>query len=102
MKPTPYSTGRNRATGANEIVSNGFPVTDSAYQSVTLNGYRGGCANTCAPSFRSISNDYFKTEARQSFVTEAAFFAVFVVISSWPILLSVQAMTHLVRAYAGL
>ena len=101
MKPTSHSTGRNGAA-ANEIRSTGFPVTDFAYQSVTLDGYRGGCANVRPGSFRNISNEYFKTEARTSFVTEAVFFGLMVVISSWPILLSALAISGLVRAYAGL
>jgi len=101
MKPTSHSTGRND-TVANEIRSIGFPVTDFSYQSVSLDGYRGGCANVRPNSFRNISRNYFKTEARKSFVTEAAFFAVMVVISSWPIMLSVQAISGLIRAYAGL
>jgi len=101
MKPTSHSIGRNE-TVANEIRSNGFPITDFAFQSVTLDEYRGGCANVRPQSFRNISNDYFKTEARKSFVTEAALFALMVVISSWPIMLSVQAISGLIRAYAGL
>ena len=97
MKPRPYSTGRNRIghTGRE------FPVVDSAFQSITLDGYRGGCADKCKPSFRNISKDYFKNEARHNFLSEAAFFAAMVVISSWPVLLSVRAMTDLVRAYGG-
>ena len=101
MKPTSHSIGLNDAA-ANEIRSTGFPVTDFAYQSVTLDGYRGGCANVRPKSIRNISDEYFKTEARKSFVTEAGLFAMMVVISSWPIMLSVQAISGLIRAYAGL
>jgi len=101
MKPTSHSIGRNDAA-ANEIRLARFPVTDFAYQSVSLDDYRGGCANVRPQSFRSISNDYFKTEARKSFVTEAALFAMMVVISSWPVMLSVKAISGLIRAYAGL
>ena len=101
MKPTSHSIGRNDAA-ANEIRSTGFPATDFAYQSVSLDGYRGGCAKVRPQSFRNISNDYFKTEARKSFVTEAALFATMVVISSWPVMLSVRAMVGLIHAYAGL
>src|SRR3954463_8328599 len=70
MKPTSHKTGRNQPSGENQFVSRSFPITDSSYQSVTLDGYRGGCANRCE-SFRDISADYFKSEARRSFVTEA-------------------------------
>jgi hypothetical protein len=101
MRPTPHTRTRNARIGDGALASAAFPVTDSAYQSVTLDGYRGGCVNRCTSSFRNISNDYFKTEARRSFVAEAVFFALIMVISSWPILLSIRAMTGLVRAGAA-
>jgi hypothetical protein len=101
MKPTSHRTGRNGRSGAGETVSHGFPVIDSAYQSITLDGYRGRCASQRAPSFRTISNGYFKNEARQSFVTEAVFFAVMIGTAAWPVLQSAWAMTDLVRAFAG-
>src|SRR2546429_3133091 len=98
MKPRPHSAGRNPSRSE---ISGQFPIVDSAFQSITLDDCRGGCANSCPCSFRNISKDYFTNEARHSFVSEAALFAAMVVISSWPILLSVQAMTQLVRAYGG-
>ena len=97
MKPSSHSAGRSRWT--DEVRR--FPVVDCAFQSISLDGYRGGCANTCPSSFRNISKEYFKNEARHSFLSEAAFFAAIVVFSSWPIFLSVRAMTDLVRAYGG-
>ena len=102
MKPTSHRIGRNRNSDANEIRSNGFPVTDFNYQSMSLDGYRGDCAKISGRSFRCISNDYFKKEARRSFGTEAAFFVLMVVTSAWPILQSVRAMTDLVRSFAGI
>jgi len=100
MKPTSHGTDRNRRIGDQN--SRQFPLTDSANQSLSLDGYRGGCASTCAVSFRSISTDYFKNEARQSFVSEAAFFAMIVVTAAWPVLQSIHAMMDLVRAYSGI
>jgi hypothetical protein len=102
MKPTSHTAGKNRRFGVNQTGANKFPVTDSTYQSLKLDGFRGGCIHTCEPSFLRISDDYFKNEARRSFVTEAAFFALMVVTSSWPIVQSVRAMTTLVRVYAGI
>jgi hypothetical protein len=102
MKPTSHATSESGCFGAHQTEANKFPVTDFNYQSLTLDGFRGGCIHRCEPSFRRISEDYFKNEARRSFVTEAAFFALMVVISSWPIVQSVRAMGALVRAYAGI
>ena len=102
MKPTSHSTSRIECRGANGFGAHRFPVIDSAYQSVAIDGFRENCASKPAPSFRNISNGYFKAEARRSFVTEAAFFAVIVIVSSWPLMQSVYAMADLVRSFAGL
>lgn len=98
MKPTSHTTGRTSVFGGTVR----FPVTEVEYQSLTLDDYRGSCANKRLPSFRNISNDYFKNEARQSFATEATFFVLMVLTASWPVLQSIRAMTDLVRAYAGI
>jgi hypothetical protein len=99
MKPTSQLTG-NELPGDKHL-SRRFPVLDHNYQALTLEGYRGGCAKTRAPSFLNISNGYFKNEARRSFVTEALFFGLMVVTAAWPVAQSARAMTDLVRAFAG-
>jgi hypothetical protein len=101
MKPTSHNSGTNGRSDVSETLSRRFPVTDCSYQSVTLDGFRGGCAKTSTPSFRKISSEYFENEARRSFVTEAAFFAMMVATTIGPVLQSARAMTHLVRAFAG-
>jgi hypothetical protein len=100
MKPTFFTTDNIRRIGDDQIFVR-FPVVESAYQAISLEGYRGGCADTRRPSFRNISNGYFKKEARRSFITEAAFFVSIVIVSTWPVLQSIRAMSELVRAYAG-
>jgi hypothetical protein len=102
MKPTSHSASRSKPAGANEFGSHRFPVVDSAYQSITIDGFRENRARSGVASFRNISKNYFKAEARHSFITEATFFAVMFVVSSWPLMQSVRAMTDLVRAFAGL
>lgn len=101
MKPTSHHTSPITRSAANKFGTQGFPLIDSAYQSISIDGYRGSCANKRIPSFRSISSGYFKNEARHSFVTEAAFFALIVVVSTWPVMQNVHAMADLVRAYGG-
>lgn len=100
MKPTSHSAERKNRDGASKTFSARIPVTDYSFQSLTLDGYRGGCAKY-ARSFRNISNDYFKTEARRDFLTEAVFFGSIVATTIWPVLQSARAMTDLVRAFAG-
>jgi hypothetical protein len=101
MKPSSHITDSHRRAGGNRPLFGGFPVTDFHYQSLTLDGCGGGCANIRPPSFRNISMDYFKKEARRSFVTEAAFFALMVVTAAWPMVQSIRAIAHLVRVFAG-
>ena len=101
MKPTSHRISQMKRPGANEFGSRGFPVIDSEYQSISIDGYRGNCADKRLPSFRSISNGYFRNEARHSFITEAAFFALIIVVSTWPVMQSVHAMADMVRAFGG-
>jgi hypothetical protein len=67
MKPTMQNidNGRSRAEGRK------FPVTDFNYHTVTLGGFNGRCVRAEFPSFRSISRNYFDTEAQHHFLAEA-------------------------------
>jgi hypothetical protein len=101
MKPTSHNAGRNDRDGVTRNMSRGFPVTDYSFQSLTIDGYRGGKAKV-AQSFRNISSPYFRTEARRDFLTEAIFFGSIVATTIWPVLQSARAMTDLVRAFSGI
>jgi hypothetical protein len=75
-----------------------FPKTDYRFQSASVaNG--GRCFGARRPSFRSISQDYFKNEAPHSFASEAALFTVIVMTAAVPILNSVSALLDLVRSF---
>ena len=73
-----------------------FPITDCHYHSVALGGYNS--AHSAKTSFRNISNDYFKNEARHSFVAEASFFVAIVLTAAVPLMNGVSALAHFVRA----
>lgn len=77
-----------------------LPKTDYAYQASPAANMGGRCFGSPRPSFRSISKDYFKYEARQSFATEAALFSVIVMTAAVSLISSVAGMVHLVRAFA--
>ena len=62
----------------------------------------GRCFGSRRPSFRSISQDYFKNEARPSFVSEAALFTVIVMAAALPIYNSAIALVDLVRSFGTL
>ena len=79
-----------------------MPKTDSNYQVASMPS-RGGRGNGSRPaSIRAISNDYFKNEARSTFVTEAAFFSVIVMTAAVPLIYSAMAIGYLVRSFAAL
>lgn len=77
-----------------------LPQTDYAYQASPVANMGGRCFGSPRPSFRSISKDYFRYEARQSFATEAALFSVIVMTAAVSLISSVAGMVHLVRAFA--
>ena len=77
-----------------------LPKTDYAYHASAVASMGGRCFGAPRPSFRSISQDYFKNEARQSFATEAALFSVIVMTAAVSLISSVAGMVHLVRAFA--
>ncbi|HZR78357.1 MAG TPA: hypothetical protein VFA58_04070 [Chthoniobacterales bacterium] len=57
-----------------------FPIVDCAYQTFPLDRFGGGSARDDEPSFFNISREYFRYEARRSFLVEAAFFLALAVI----------------------
>jgi hypothetical protein len=74
MKPTSNS---NEAAHRSASFARRFPVIDCNYQASSYIDYSGGhCANVPTPSFRNISRDYFRDEARYAFFSEAAFFVL--------------------------
>jgi hypothetical protein len=75
-----------------------FPITDHNYQSVALDGCRGSCAHLAGPSFRSISRDYFKNEARQDFLGEALFFVAIVLTTAVPLASGAYVLAHFIAA----
>ena len=64
-----------------------FAIADCNFQppsSIDLDG--GHCANVPSPSsFRNISRDYFRREARYIFASEATFFALIMIMASMAI-----------------
>ena len=74
-----------------------LPLTDYHYQSVTLPNFRGGCARPRLHSFRNISSEYFRTEARGEFRNEVIAFAAIVITAAIPLLSNVRALADFLR-----
>jgi hypothetical protein len=101
MKPTiQFNQKSNRDPGDCESRrGSAFPMTDYNLQAASVGGR---CFGSRRPSFRSISQDYFKNEAPHSFAKEAALFSVIVMTAAVPILNSASALLHLVRSFGTL
>jgi hypothetical protein len=97
MKPT-MPTIENEGSRPN---SRRLPVTDFNYHTSNLGSYNGRCVRIAAPSFRSISSDYFNTEARHYFFAEAFVFAAIMVTAAVPLVRGAQAILGLIRALGG-
>jgi hypothetical protein len=99
MKPTFETTDQSKERDSFALgAGRRLPLTDCNYHSVALGGYKSNCARTSAPSFLNISRDYFKSEAGPSFVAEASVFAMIVLIAAWPVMQTVSALSHFIRA----
>jgi hypothetical protein len=103
MKPTIQFNEKSRRDLSDREFRKGslLPKTDYSFQAASVtNG--GHCFGTRRPSFRAISQDYFKNEEPRSFAGEAALFVVIVMAAALPIINSASALLHLVRSFAAL
>lgn len=101
MKPTLQTNERkNRRDSAETLRPVAFPMTDFQFQSGPFSDFSGRGGRNPRPSFRGISEEYFRTEARRYFAWEAAFFALIVLIAAVPV---IEGLSGLVRfVYEGL
>ncbi|PYL66332.1 MAG: hypothetical protein DMF25_00680 [Verrucomicrobia bacterium] len=91
MKPTaPADATRHRG----ERFSRLSRIIDCNYQAPFYADYGGPCGNVPGPSFRNISRDYFRNEARYNFVTEAALFVLIMATAALAIAISAVAAIH--------
>ena len=96
MKPRSSSDrSRNRSYRS----ARRFPITDCDYQAPSYIDRSGGhCANIPTPSFRNISRDYFRNEARYTFASEAAVFVLIMVTAALAIASGAAAAIDFLRA----
>jgi hypothetical protein len=80
MKP---SSTPNRSRTGSDRSARRFPIADCDYQAPSYIDRSGGhCANVPSPSFRNISRDYFRNEARYTFASEAALFVLITIMAA--------------------
>jgi len=100
MKPTLQFNEKSRRDSS-ERDSRGLsalPKTDCHYHSASVASMGGRCFGSHRQSFRSISQDYFKDEARQNYVGEAILFGVIVLSAALPLLDNARALVEMVRS----
>jgi hypothetical protein len=104
MKPTIQFNETSRRSRSDRELRKGSALakTDYSFQAASVANGGGRCVGVCRPSFRAISQEYFKNEAPRSFASEAALFVVIVMTAAVPIFNSVNALAHLVRSFAAL
>ena len=79
-----------------------LPLTDFNYHSLVLGGSSGCCRRAIRPSFHTLSQDYFNTEARRYSLAETIVFGSMMAMAAFPILSGVRAMIDLVRVLGGI
>src|ERR1700709_1738916 len=95
MKPTPqFSKIGNRLIESRKSAAG--PVTDFAFKASSLDDFSGRCGGKRFPSFRGISDEYFRKEARNHFLSEAIVFALIVGTVAVPVYQAVRGLFELV------
>ncbi|MFN2541448.1 MAG: hypothetical protein ABR514_04675 [Chthoniobacterales bacterium] len=72
-----------------------FPPIDHNYQQIGFGRYNGGHAGRSKASFLTISRDYFRAEARWSYIAEVFFFAMMVVTAASAVIYGVLVIIRL-------
>lgn len=103
MKPTIQFNEKSRRDLRDRASRQGsfLPKTDYSFQAAAVSG-GGRRFGARRPSFRAISQEYFKNEEPGSFVGEAALFVVMATTAALAIISSAGALMHLVRSFASL
>lgn len=79
-----------------------FPLTDCNYHAVTLPNHRGSCVRPPFSSFRNISGEYFRNEARGEFCREMIAFGAIIITAAIPMVSNLHALADFVRAIGRL
>ena len=102
MKPTVERNNLSRRADVAQQNRAPFLNVDCNYQTVVLPSHRGACLRPRFSSFRNISGEYFRNEARNEFHIEAVAFVAIVITAAIPILNSLRALAYFLRAISNL
>jgi hypothetical protein len=94
MKPTPQ-------VSHNQHGSRSFPLTDYNFRATV--DAKSSCSAILpekkSPAFHKLSSGFFGTEAYRDYVTNFLVFTVIALVTTWPIISMIVAVTRLVRNY---
>lgn len=98
MKPTLPSNeiSNRRDSQAIRLTGSSWSKTDYRFKPNGPTDF-GRCHGSPAPSFRRISEDYFKHEAPSHFISEAAIFGLMIVTAAVPIIQGVRGALDYLR-----
>jgi hypothetical protein len=106
MKSAPKISSNSRSPRSDSSASpaqRSFPLTDHSYQSRAEVETRSAssAASIQQPralrelhTFRSISTEFFGTEATVNYVADVVFFACITCIAAWPIVVAIHQLTR--------
>jgi hypothetical protein len=95
----PKHSDQEKSRGARRLH---LPLTDYSFQptSTELHAASAGSRTSrpvIGPAFRDLSDQFLGAETKRSYAVEAAFFAIIVAVSAWPIASMVRALSQLLR-----
>ena len=102
MKPTVEQNNLSQRADVAQENRAPFLNVDCNYQTVVLPSHRGACLRPRFSSFRNISGEYFRNEARNEFHIEAVAFVAIVVTAAIPILNNMHALADFLRVIGTL
>jgi hypothetical protein len=102
MRPTVEQNNLSKRADVAQENPAPFPNVDCNYQTVVLPSHRGACLRPRFSSFRNISGEYFRNEARNEFHIEAVAFVAIVVTAAIPILNNMHALADFLRGISNL
>ena len=102
MKPTVEQNNLSKRADVAERNAEAFPSNDCNYQTVVLPSHRGACLRPRFSSFRNISGEYFRNEARNEFRLEAVAFVAIIITAAIPILNNMHAVADYLGAITTL
>src|SRR5260370_41759276 len=98
MKPTVEQNNLSKRADIAERNAGAFPSIDCNYQTVALPSYRGSCLRPKFSSFRNISGEYFRSEARNEFRVAAMAFVAIIITAALPIFHNMPSLADFLRA----